>query len=180
MPDPSAFRSVSNTAPLRVATAPVGALLRLKSWRDGAIPLSLDRGQWPAHVGDTLNGPIRVQCVAPGDWLILSHQFPSAELRKELQAGLPEGLVLVDMSDAFASLEITGSAARDVLSKGCCLDFHPRVFLVGRCARTRFAQMPVVLECLDDTPRFEMTVARSYHHYLHSWLVDASVEFRDR
>jgi sarcosine oxidase subunit gamma len=72
---------------------------------------------------------------------------------------------------------VRGSAARELLSKGCGLDLHPESFPAGHCARARFAQIPVVIECLEEPPRFEMTVARSYLQYLQSWLEDAAVEF---
>jgi sarcosine oxidase subunit gamma len=66
-----------------------------------------------------------------------------------------------------------------LLSKGCGLDLHPRSFPAGRCARTRFAQIPVVLDCPDEDSRFDMYAGRSYRQYLHEWLLDAAVEFED-
>jgi hypothetical protein len=41
----------------------------------------------------------------------------------------------------------------------------------------RFAQIPVIIDCLDEPPRFELTVARSYLQYLRFWLTYAAVEF---
>src|SRR5690349_19758339 len=46
--------------------------------------------------------------------------------------------IAVDLSDAFIVLEVQGDSARQLLSKACGLDLHPRVFGVGRCTRTRF------------------------------------------
>lgn len=180
MRDPAALHGASTgPVPIRVGTAAGGSVLRLKSWRDGAIAPMIDGGQWPAQVGHTLGGPLRVLCVAPGDWLILCDTLPSSALRQQLHAGLRDGHVLVDLGDAYVRLEVAGSCARDLLSKGCGLDLHPHTFPAGRCARTRFAQIPVVIECLDDSPRFELLAARSYAQYLHAWLVDAAAEFRD-
>jgi sarcosine oxidase subunit gamma len=67
----------------------------------------------------------------------------------------------VDYSDRLAVIEVRGTAARALLSKGCGLDLSDRAFPARYCARTRFAQLAVILECLDDS-RFELTVARSY------------------
>lgn len=181
MRDPTALRTLSSSrSAVRISTARVKTLFRLKSWQKDNGPFVLHGRDLPAQVGHTLSGLIRVQCVGPGDWLILSHELPASELRVGLEAGLSGGLTLVDVSDAFACLEVAGSAASDMLSKGCGLDIHPLGFQVGRCARIRFAQVPVVLECMDDSPRFELSVSRSYRQYLHSWLMDAAVEFRDR
>jgi sarcosine oxidase subunit gamma len=66
-----------------------------------------------------------------------------------------------------------------VLSKSCGLDFHPRRFALGHCARTRFAQIPVLIDCVDALPRFELYVQKSYSHYLEDWLIDAALEFED-
>jgi sarcosine oxidase subunit gamma len=90
-------------------------------------------------------------------------------VEKELAA---EGLMLADLTEGLAVLEVHGPATRDLFSKACGLDFHPRVFGAGRCARTRFAQIPAVLVCLDDLRRFELYVARSYAHYVHAYLTD--------
>ena len=99
----------------------------------------------------------------------------ASSLRRWLEADLSgRGVALVDVTDALVSFEIHGPATRDVLSKGCGLDFHPRSFLPGQCARTRFAQIPVLIECIDESSRFELSVAQSYSAYLHSWLKDAA------
>jgi sarcosine oxidase, subunit gamma len=163
---------------VQLALVPRRALLRLKAWQQDGTPVVLGGRELPSRVGDTLGGPTRVQCIGPGDWLILSHESSSSMLRERLEADLGErGLVLVDVSDALACVEVEGNAARDLLSKGCGLDFHPSKFPVGFCARTRFAHIPVVIECLDALPRFELSVSRSYLGYLNSWLTDAAVEF---
>jgi sarcosine oxidase subunit gamma len=74
-------------------------------------------------------------------------------------------------------LRVQRPDARELLSKGCGLDLHPRFFAPDQCARTRFAQIPVVIDCLNGPSRFELYVARSHLSYLHSWLVDAAAEF---
>jgi sarcosine oxidase gamma subunit len=48
--------------------------------------------------------------------------------------------------------------------------------MVGQCLRTRLAHVPVVILCLDEAPRYELWVARSYREYLRSWLHDAAPE----
>jgi len=134
----------------------------------------------PNRVGATAAGAMRVLCTGPGDWLITSQAHSAASLRVHLEPGLSEqGLVLVDLTDGLAVFETRGAAARDVLSKGCGLDFHPRSFPPGRCARTRFAQVPVVIDYLEESSCFELYVPRSYGSYLHAWLSDAAIEFTE-
>lgn len=179
---------LTQTAPDEIATVRIAAVrgrtsLRLKSWLPeyvgGGKPVVLAGQELPAEVGATLDGATRVLCVGPGEWLIVSHAHTASSVREHIEPDLPNyGLVLTDLAEGLAVLEVRGPAARDLLSKGCGLDLHPRGFSAGRCARTRFAQIPVVIECLDDRPRFELSVARSYGHYLHAWLTDAAAEFQ--
>lgn len=158
--------------------------LRLTSWlpeyTNAAKPVVLAGRELPLQVGATLPGPMRVLCIGPGEWLIVSHKYSASSLRERIEPDLQKyGLVLADLTDGLAGLDVRGSAVREVLSKGCGLDLHPRTFPAERCARTRFAQIPLIIECLDHPHRFELHVARSYFQYLHAWLTDATAEFGD-
>jgi sarcosine oxidase subunit gamma len=132
----------------------------------------------PSRVGETQADSTRVLCLGPRDWLLVSNQYAPCTLRRSLEPDwASEGLVLVDMSEGLAVLEVQGTASRELLAKGCGLDLHPRRFPVGHCARTRFAQIAGVIDCLGEPSRFELFVVRSYADYLHAWLRDAAVEF---
>jgi len=161
------------------------ARFRAQSWvpeRPGSDKAPrLGEQAFPTQVGTTSRGSPRILCLGPGDWLIVSREQTSSGLRQRLDPDLAgQGLALVDVTDAWVTLEVHGPSARDLLAKGCGLDLHRHSFVSGRCARTRCAQIPVILECLDDSPRFELSVARSYFDYLHSWLKDAAAEFGER
>jgi len=177
MPEPAQAAAIQ-------ITALIGrTVLRVKSWFaesvSGGRPVVLAGQVLPSQVGATVSEPLHVVCVGPGDWLIVSSEQPATRQSERLECALAlPGLAVVDLSDGLASIDVRGPAAREVFSKGCGLDFHPRGFPVGRCARTRLAQVLVVIECIDDSPRFELTVARSYSRYLHAWLTDAAKEFR--
>ena len=173
----------AGTAALTITTIQITALrgrtiVRMKSWRTESVsdgkPVVVASQVLPSQVGATADGPAHVLCVGPSDWLIVSSEQPASCVRDRVARDAAQhGLAIVDLSDGLASLDVRGPAAREVLSTGCGLDLHPRRFPAGRCARTRFAQVPVVIECFDDPPRFELTVARSYCRYLQEWLTDA-------
>jgi sarcosine oxidase subunit gamma len=148
-------------------TIPDRMVLRLKSW--GALAQEL-----PIPVDRTSS---RVLNIGPGDWLVVSSPDASSRIREEL-TGAPEhfGAALSELSDGLICLEVRGAAVRDVLSKGSCVDFHVREFRIGQCKRTRLAQVPVVIDCTDES-RFELWVVRSYAAYLKGWLEDAAIEF---
>lgn len=123
---------------------------------------------------------MRVLTLAPGEWWIISDALTGPQLVERLRPQLKAcDIAAVDLSFALKALCIEGSAARELLAKGCGIDFHPRCFPRGLAIRTRFAQAAVTLECLDDpSPRFELHVGRSYLAWLRSWLDDAAVEFQ--
>jgi sarcosine oxidase subunit gamma len=81
------------------------------------------------------------------------------------------------MTDGLTAFRLQGPLTRELLSKGCGLDLHPQSLPPGRCARTRLAQIPVVMDFLDDSSDIDLYVARSYGAYLHSWLTDAAAEW---
>ncbi len=159
------------------------AVLEINSWlpdlKSGAKHLSLDGRELPSEVGATLPGSIRILCLAPGRWMLVSEEQTPASVAGRFAAEVAaQGAVLTDATDGIGVLSIRGPLARDVLSKGCGLDFHPSAFHVGRCARTRFAQMAVIVEHIDDAPSFRLYVARSYLRFLTDWIADAAVEFQ--
>jgi sarcosine oxidase, subunit gamma len=158
------------------------ASLRFKSWlpeyASGGRPVVLAGRELPSRVGDVASTPARALCLAPGEWLIVIHDTEAAALRERIAGDLARyGLQLIDASHELAAIELRGSAAREVLAKGCGLDLDHRSFAAGQCARTRLAQIAVAIDCVDDTPRFQLYVARSYFQYLYSWLIDAAAEF---
>src|SRR5687767_11660999 len=106
-------------------------VFRLKGWNE--LPLGL-----PFVLEETAT---HVMNIGPRDWLITASTPDAAGLRERVAPTLTQlGMALVDMSDGLAGLRLKGSHARDVLSKGCGLDLHPRQFPAGQCTRTRLAQ----------------------------------------
>lgn len=157
------------------------ASVRVKSWLpehcSGARAVDLDGQRMPAVGATAAAGEFRVLGLAPGEWLVVSDHADGAKIQEVLQSGLEgECFALVDLSDGLLGLRMQDRAVRDILSRSCGLDLHPQLFPAGRCARTRFAQLPVTLDCRDDPQVFELYVARSYASWLRSWLIDSAAE----
>jgi sarcosine oxidase subunit gamma len=174
---------IDPTSPFQVTALGARTVLWLKSWlpdyeRDEKT-VQLAHQALPLQVGATGYRPLHTLCIGPGNWLITASAQPASSLCEALEPDLSRyGLAIVDLSDGLATLNVQGTCAREILSKGCGLDFHRRYFPVGLCARTRIAKVHVVIECLDGPQRFELTVARSYSRYLLGWLHDSAREFR--
>ncbi|MEJ0040279.1 MAG: sarcosine oxidase subunit gamma family protein [Gammaproteobacteria bacterium] len=151
---------------------------RITSWHPDRV--TVDRGvclanfMLPAAVGSVSGTSRRALCIGPGDWLLMARDWRELEADGRLHSEASEqGFALADLSDALACFGVRGRAARDVLATGCGLDLHPQSLPPGRCARTRLAQIPVVIECVDVEDELELLVARSYARYLADWLADA-------
>jgi sarcosine oxidase subunit gamma len=147
------------------------AVVRLKAWSPNRPSLSL--------VPPGIGGEVRLLSFSPGESFVVSDRLESRELSETLRRhGGGEGIAVVDLSCAVKVLALQGSLARDVLAKGCALDLHPSRFPAAHCTRTRLAQLAVIVDCIDPSPRFDLYVGRSYLKYLSAWLLDAAAEFQ--
>lgn len=121
--------------------------------------------------------------MGPDEWLIVAAAGGAEKiisgLRRKL-AGLHSAVF--DVSDSRTIIELSGDKAREVLMKGCGIDFHPRAFGPGRCVRSTLALAQVLIH---QTAQHKRTGAPSYHIYVHrsfaeymwTWLEDAAAEY---
>jgi sarcosine oxidase subunit gamma len=158
------------TASLRLTLLDRRAVVRLKAWLPDQV--------LPSYVEASVSEELRVLCVAPDEWLLVSDAMPGSKLRDRIHA-VQENIAAVDLSQGTVVLRIEGTAVRDVLAIGCGLDLHPRSFPPGRCARTRFAQLPITLDCRS-LNEFELYGGRSYWLYLQAWFIDVAAELEVR
>lgn len=162
---------------LRISVVPARALVRLKAWRtDLAAPgtsIEIHDRTLPGTVGTAVAGEPRLLCLGPGDWLAVSDAVGGSMLGRHLeQAARSHGIVALDISHGVVTLRVEGARSREVLSRGCGLDLHPRAFPVGHCARTRLMMLGVTLDHRLEGA-FDLYVDRSYLDFLHSSLRDA-------
>ena len=164
--------TVERLAPATVAT------LRLRSFDatvvnavSGALGEAL-----PTRPTEASGRNPRLLCLAPGEWMIIGY---SADTEAVLAAAGGASVAhLADVGEGLAHYAISGAAARDLLAKGCTLDFHSRIFISDKCAQTLFAQVPVVIDHPTDGDDFILHAPASYTHHLEAWLSDAAIEFR--
>ena len=108
--------------------------------------------------------------IGPGRWLLIA--FENALAGAKLEAAFE---VAVETGDGWTQFAISGSAARDLLAKGCALDLHPSAFWEGGCAVTRIAQLRCVLHHVG--AGYRLLVGRSYAVSLAEWLIESAAEF---
>lgn len=155
--------------------------IRVQTWDgEAAVPPKVAQmlgSDWPQETGAVASGRADILCVGPTDWLVIGTDPDATALLQRLEEAF-EGSAFraTNVSQALARIEIAGPEARTLLAKGCALDLHPSRFAPGRCARTRFAGMPVIVHCTQPST-FECIVTLSYAEYFLSWLTDAALEF---
>ena len=126
-----------------------------------------------SRVGDTL-----VAWLGPDEWLVVSPPDVKDGLAAKLQEALTGLHVSVnDISGGQTIIRLRGARARDVLSKGCPVDLHPRAFGAGQCAQSHIAKSNALIIQLDDTPTYDVIVRRSFADYLARWLKHAGMEY---
>ncbi len=112
----------------------------------------------------------------PDEWLVVSQMSADALVPALAEAVAGGHAAVVDVSANRTVLELKGTAARDVLEKGCPLDLHPRAFGPGRAVTTTLARIPLVLwQAGPDS--YRLLPRASFADYVARWLLDASREF---
>jgi methylglutamate dehydrogenase subunit D len=135
------------------------------------------RVELPRSPGFLRQSSTDIICVGPRQWLVRRDRGAVPALERELIAALGETASIFDQTDGRALFRLSGSRAREALSKGVLLDLHPAVFGRGSAASTSIAYMSVTFWQIDDQPTYDLVAFRSFAESLWHWLVEASVEF---
>lgn len=131
----------------------------------------------------TGNGDLRVFWLGPDEWWVVTPGDGPAMADKLRAALAGQKAAVTDVSESRTCIHIRGARARDLLSKGCPLDLHPRVFSAGRCAQSLCAKAMVTLHQVEDDdakdggPAYDVYVLNSFAEYLWLWLEDAAREY---
>ncbi|MET0710753.1 MAG: sarcosine oxidase subunit gamma [Tardiphaga sp.] len=105
----------------------------------------------------------------PGRWLV-THDAQSPRFVDTLSRKL-EGLAsVVDQSDAYGVLRLSGPALLDGLARGVAIDLSAPVFSAGSVALTQIAHIGATLWKVDEAPTIHVAVARSYAGSFLHWL----------
>ena len=116
--------------------------------------------------------------LGPDEWLLLTPPDRQRDVVPALKAALGDTFAAVnDLSGGQTVVHIQGTHARDVLSKGCPLDLHHRVFGPGQCAQSHISKTMALIRQIDDTPTYDVIVRRSFADYLARWLEEAAREY---
>ncbi len=123
----------------------------------------------PSGSTRSARGGIAFVGIGPGTWLAC-REAADPNWASELTTRVSGYASVSDQSNGYAVLRIAGPAARDLLSRGAFIDFHPSVFGPGSAAVTTIAHIGVMLWQLDDAPTFEVALFRSYAASFWHWI----------
>lgn len=124
------------------------------------------------------SGEQQILWLGPNEWWVTGRDGEADSLIESLRAVFAgQHATACDVSESRAIITVKGAKARDVLMRGVSLDLHPTAFTPGQCAQTGLSRCNVLLHLVDDSPRFEIYVLKSFSDYLWRWLEQIAGDF---
>ena len=119
-------------------------------------------------------GEVKALWLSPDQWFILCAREKAPALAADLAKAVEKTHALaVDVSDMRSIIRIEGECAREVMMKGCSLDFTDTDFTSGYVRRVRFAEIAALFNIVDDNT-VDLYVFRSYANYAWDFLLKAA------
>ena len=120
------------------------------------------------------NKETRILWSAPSTWLVISRRENIVETIKEKCNS--DNFAITDISHSRAIIQIKGLQAKDILKKGCPLNFNE--FENNNCAGTVFHGINIVVDFVGSNPdTFNLLTLRSFGESFYHHITDAALEF---
>ena len=120
------------------------------------------------------NNTTRILWSGPNVWLVVSSKENIAKtIEKEFNS---ENFAVTNISHSRAVIQIKGFKAKEILKKGCPINFND--FKKNDCASSVFHGITIVVDCMGNDPQtFNLLTLRSFGESLYHHITDASLEF---
>ena len=161
-----------------------GALLRgVLPWVN---PLQINKAQIGSFVGSEGKSPSAVVSRLAADEIFISCRPSQATYLAETLATQVKGdansarcVHMLDMSSAYAAVNVAGRLASDVVSKLTDLDLHPEVLTNLACTQGQVAEIYAVIVRWDQgaLPSYDLYFGREYGQYMWEVLLEAGEEY---
>ena len=120
------------------------------------------------------NKQTRILWSAPRTWLLISFKENIInELKKKCDDG---NFAITDISYSRAVIQIKGAQVREVLKKGCPINFNE--FKKNCCAGSVFHGISIIIDLIDNNPdTFNILTLRSFGESFYHHITDSCLEF---
>nr|WP_319516974.1 sarcosine oxidase subunit gamma family protein [uncultured Cohaesibacter sp.] len=123
-------------------------------------------------------GAVAVLWMGPNEWLIIANETDTLKPLPEMALALAEyHCALVDISNSKVMLSLSGPSSRDVLSKGCSIDFYSNEWRKGHCVNSLYARCDVTIWQRATRDHYAILVRNSFSDYVSDYLLDAMSEY---
>ena len=120
------------------------------------------------------NKDTRILWSAPNTWLVVSKNKDITKTIKEKCSD--KNFAITDISHSRAIIQIKGLQAKEILKKGCPINFNG--FKKNNCAGSVFHGITIVVDFVDDNPdTFNLLTLRSFGESFYHHITDAALEF---
>ena len=120
------------------------------------------------------NRETRILWNAPNTWLVISRKENIPEIIKKTCNS--ENFAVTDISHSRAVIQIKGLQAKEILKKGCPLNFNE--FEKNNCAGSVFHGINIVVDFVGNNPdTFNLLTLRSFGESFYHHITDAALEF---
>ena len=120
------------------------------------------------------NKETRILWSAPSTWLVISRKENIDKTIEEKCKN--ENFAITDISHSRSVIQIKGIQAKEILKKGCPLNFNE--FEKNNCAGSVFHGINIVVDFVDNDPdTFNLLTLRSFGESFYHHVTDAALEF---
>tara|TARA_B100000029_G_C17030678_1_gene762070 strand:- start:26 stop:613 length:588 start_codon:yes stop_codon:yes gene_type:complete len=120
------------------------------------------------------NKDTRILWNAPNTWLVVSKKEDIMKIIQKNCNG--ENFALTDISHSRAVIQLQGFQAKEVLKKGCPINFNE--FKKNNCAGSVFHGINILVDCVEENPqKFNLLTLRSFGESFYHHITDAALEF---
>ena len=163
---------------LKISEAKDLTIVQIVQYKKSKIQLQsvqIDGLKFPVESPNILsNKETRILWTAPSTWLVISRRENIVETIKEKCNS--DDFAITDISHSRAIIQIKGLQAKDILKKGCPLNFNE--FENNNCAGSVFHGINIVVDFVGSNPdTFNLLTLRSFGESFYHHITDAALEF---
>lgn len=123
----------------------------------------------------TVRGDVTAMWLSPCEWMLVTPDGQTQKLIAALERAFAgTHALVVDVSDRWTVVAVTGTDVLPVLKKGTSVQLQWPADGIGRCCQTHLFRTPVIIRQTDESPSFDIYVDATLAEYLWQWFEHAA------